>query len=181
MTAEFTNRISPNEEDFLRGVVGSVIRTAYARQVEVSDQGVWARAHSLFIAEGKFLVLESDWSDTPTLGLDYHMLEVAASDWPKGIGRVKQPQWKFAAQAYSSSIRLSGDTSSPIAAVQVLESEEVEDEESVHFDSGLLFHREDGSRFLFYPPNGILGGLLLSSDPAIIDEQLASASAVRGL
>ena len=39
----------------------------------------------------------------------------------------------------------------------------------------------DGSRFLFCPPNGILGGLLLTTDSAIIEKQLASISAVRGL
>ena len=168
---EHIHLISDTEVKDLRSVLGRSVPTLYTRSVEVREQIIVASDFSLELGERKYCVIESDWSDTPQEGIDYHMIQVFLRDWPKGIVRVRDQTSPDDMLGYPSSIDLRPSATEPeISRIQVLEHRESIGTESVHYDQAVIFTRSDGYRFALSAQDSIIGGLEFSAHEPLIED-----------
>lgn len=171
---EYVHLISDSGLDALRSVIGQEVYMLYTRAITVDRDHVTAPDFSLGLGQSSFCVIENDWADTPQTALDYYFLDATIRDWPKGVGRAKERNW-MDALAHPSVVVLKTPAAAVVSVV-VLEHRDSFDEESVHYDHGLVFTRSDGYRFALSAEHSIMGQLEFTDDAAEIDQLLAEYS-----
>lgn len=72
----------------LKCLVGKPLHQLFTRSVDVYQQFVVAPNFTIPLGESRFCVIESDRADTVVHAVDYHMIEVAILDKPKGFSLV---------------------------------------------------------------------------------------------
>lgn len=162
-------QIGTQELDALRSTLGESPLEIFAPSIEVSN--LWCAAQSFSIRLGeRYLVIESDWKETPREILDYFILRVTLALQPKGIPRTfRDGRWLLGEPASTISLGL---PKSPVKTVTILENVEVGKQEAVQFDSGLMFSLEDNRRFAITTRRSILGGLECTTHSEGIEELL---------
>jgi hypothetical protein len=154
----------------LRSTVGESPLEIFAPSIEVSN--LWCAAQSFSIRLGeRYLVIESDWNETPREILNYFTLRVTLSIQPKGIPRTfRDGRWILAEPVSAISL---GPPKSPVKAIKILENVEVGKREAVRYDSGLIFGLEDNRRFAVTTRQSILGGLECTIHSEAIEDLFA--------
>jgi hypothetical protein len=170
---EYAHLLNDSALEALRAVLGCRVIQFFAPSVEVRQHVVISSHFSLDIrGAAPYCVVESDWDDTRSDYLDYHMMAVTLSDWPKGVGRLRP-------SSSEEEIRLrwpGGDALGPcstvhpswrwpegvVESITVLEHRAASDEDSVHYDHALLFTCSGGYRFSLSAHKSIAGGLEFS-------------------
>ena len=167
---EYIHLIPDGELALLRSLMGFPVCLLYTRSVEVYDWGVVACDFSLDLRTHRYLVIESDWGDTPQTGIDYHMIHLALQDWPKGVDRVRSDEGiEFLEQPSVVHLRI---PASPLSSVKILAHRESRGSEVVHYDQALIFTRADGYRFSLAAHQSIAGGLEFTDDEGLIEHLL---------
>src|SRR6185312_3414276 len=114
---------------------------------------ITAADFSLALGNKRFCLIENDWADTPKAALDYYFLRASICDWPKGVGRSIGPTG-MEALVQPSSITLRTPAAA-VTSIVILEYRESHEDESVRYDSGIVFSRTDGHRFALFAERSI--------------------------
>ena len=166
-----SQRFDRESEKALELLVGAEIQTLLSESCEIAvgESVLEVMSVSIPIGARKFIVIESDWADTPKDWLDYHLLSVRQAKAPRGVYyNHKPPQNGGNYRCDHLSIRLGAVAR--VASVEVLEAFEQGTAESVVYDAGLLITRVDGLRFAIVRANSILGALNIAHAPSDIHE-----------
>jgi hypothetical protein len=166
-----TCRLPEEQVRTLRLLLGQPVLKLYSPSLEA--RRFWYAAPSFSMRVGsEYLVVESDWADTPEEALDHHVLAVSLADHPKDVARSFDAQGRKMIRHPVSSVRI-GEPPSPVHSIAVLEREERGRNEHVRYDAGLLFSLADGRRFVLATPLSIIGGLECATVESAIEELLA--------
>ncbi len=127
---------------------------------------------SIQIETKRFIVIESDWGDTPVEWLDFHSLSVRISGTPKDIHYNPKPP-KDGGNYRFDHLSLSLGAEAPIVTIEVLEASVIGEKESVAYDAGLLITRQDGLKLAIVRAESILGSMQIAHTPADVQELTA--------
>jgi hypothetical protein len=154
---EFAQLIADSGIDALRTVLGRDVFQLFTRAIEVRGHQITATDFSLSLGNKSFCVIENDWADTPKTALDYYFLKATICDWPKGVERSVGPTGTEAL-LQPSSITLRTPAAA-VTSIVVLEHRESFEDESLRYDSVIVFSRADGYRFALFAERSIIGQL----------------------
>lgn len=157
-------------------MLGQVVLDIFAPSTEVSN--LWVSAPSVSIRkDGRYLVIASDWRETPVQGLNWFTLSAELRGAPWDIPYTTTPDNYIRLKAPFSSIRI-GPPKSPVESILVLERGCSSGDEAVTYDSGLVFLLADGRRFAIVAMDSITGDLECTTHQVAI-ESLLKESRVR--
>ncbi|TNJ32646.1 hypothetical protein [Arenimonas terrae] len=168
---EKSQRFDEESERAIGQLVGSEIQTLLSEScdITVGDSVLEVMSVSIPIGARKFIVIESDWADTPKDWLDYHLLSVRVANAPRGIYyNHKPPKNTGNYRMDHLSVRLGAVAR--VASIEVLEASEQGVAESVVYDAGLVITRADGLKFAIVRADSILGALNIAHVPSDIGE-----------
>lgn len=178
---DFIHLLSETEVDYLRSILGCKTLSLYTTTVDVSTLSVLAPHFSIEIGSHDFCVVESDWRDTPEEAIDYHMMHVSISDFPKYVPKVKIVGTEtYALGQPVSHVELT-NSSSQVVRIEVLEFQQQGRKESVHYDHSILCTFADATQFVFSPPQTMvpLVGGLESTGKTLMIERFTEGLTVR--
>ena len=171
---EAIQRIDRESEKALASLAGCKIQTLLSESADVAagQSLIEVMSVSIQLAKKRFLVIESDWGDTPKEWLDYHCLSARIAGAPRGIRYNPKPPKNGAHYANDHlSLRLGAEAS--VATVEVLEAHAAGERESVTYDAGILITRTDGLKVAVIRADSILGALLIVHAPSEIKQATA--------
>jgi len=154
----FTYTLEDSAVNTLRGLLGRPVYNLYTSSLEVDGDRVVAPHYSIPLPGGRFLVVQSDWGDTPREAIDYHVIGVDVSDSPPGVEVGPGEDGRVGIKAPFSAVRLRHGGAA-ISEVSVRVFEEVSECEGVRYDAAILFEYEGGTQFLLEVNDSISGGL----------------------
>ena len=128
---------------------------------------------SIPLEDHRFVVIESDWRDTPKERLDYHCLSVRLAEAPKGFFFDRAPAKNGAPYRFDH-LNVALGAIDRVAAIEILEAVQVGDEESVTYDAGLLVTRRNGAKFALVRTDSILGSMRLAHTPDDVEAVVAN-------
>jgi hypothetical protein len=153
-----TRQLSPEELTRVSMVLGKTVPVLFAPALDVDWPLVAARSYSIPLGPDEYLVIASDWDDTPETAIDYHTMEVEILDHPKGVAAINKV------------CRVNIDPPpSPVVEVMILEREAARGSESVLYDSALVFTLADERRFAIGAHQSIAGGVDCLLAPIALD------------
>ena len=167
MSAE-VRLLEDTEVDLLQGLLLLKLGALVTRTLDVWPVHAEVRDLALRRHDGRYVIIASDWSDTPQEALDYHHIEVFLSDSPLGVPVSVNERGAESLGDPCSLIHI--HPPERITAISIYDRREACGIESVHYDAGLLFDLADGRRFLLSTPDSILGGLEYSAEASRIAE-----------
>jgi hypothetical protein len=176
---ETTKHFDPESETALQLLLGAEIQSLLSENCDVSigESLLEVMSVSIPIGGGRFIVIESDWADTPKDWLDYHLLTVRVAKGPRGIHYNHKPSENGASYKLDHlNVRLGAVAR--VSSIQILQANEEGASESVVYDAGLLVTRTDGLRFAIVRADSILGALNIAHTPKEF-EQITRGLAVR--
>ncbi|EGI76020.1 hypothetical protein [Hylemonella gracilis] len=177
---EKSQRFDLESESALKQLAGAEIHTLLSESCDIAigESLLEVMSVSIPIFGGRsFIVIESDWADTPKDWLDYHLLSVRVAKAPRGIYyNHNAPKGGVNYRSDHLSIRLGAVAR--VSSIQILEAFEQGASESVVYDAGLIVTRSDGLRFAIVRAQSIRGSLNVAHAPRDI-EQLTQGLAVR--
>jgi hypothetical protein len=121
---------------------------------------------SIEIDQSRFIVITSDWSDTPKEALDYHHLSIRVARLPRGISYTPKPPTGGTYKCDHLAVCLGA--MAPVAKVELLDASENGEVESVVYDAGIVVTRRDGLRIAIVRVDSILGALHIAHTAADI-------------
>jgi hypothetical protein len=166
---ETIQRIDEESERALALLARAEIQTLLSESCDINARSSLLEVVSVSIQIDKrrFIVITSDWSDTPKEALDYHLLSVRLDQVPRGIYyNPSPPKNRGNYKCDHLSIRLGAMT--PVAKVEVLEASEDGDTESVVYDAGIVVTLRDGLQVAIVRANSIIGALQIAHTPSDI-------------
>lgn len=123
------------------------------------DQGTAvAASFSLELSRNRYVVVESEWGDTPEGGIDFHVMSAAVCPTPKNVTVGPGYGGYVTLQRPLSIVRLEHGLGL-LSRISVYTRDESSEEEEVRYDVGLLFEYDDGRRFALTANESIAGGL----------------------
>ena len=171
---EFVQLIADSGIDALRTVLGHDVFQIFTHALAIRGDQITAADFSLALGNKSFCVIENDWADTPKAALDYYFLKATICDWPKGVGRSVGPTG-MEALLQPSSITLRTPAAA-VTSIVILEHRESHQDESVHYDTGIVFSRADGYRFALFAEQSIIGQLEFTDREDVIARLLEDNS-----
>lgn len=146
--------------------------------IQVGSAVIEVLSVSIQLDKRRFIVIESDWDETPEEWMNFHTLSVRISETPKNIRYASSPPSNEGNYHFDHfSLHLGAE--SPVATIEVLEATVVGERESVVYDAGLLITRQDGLKVAIVRVDSILGSLQIAhtaADIAAITEGLVVTS-----
>jgi len=137
---------------------------------------LWYSAPSFSIRlRDEFVVVESDWRETQSEALDYHVLAVSRAPEPLNIPHSTDDKRRRIIGSPVSTVQI-GAPRSPVHSISLLQRETTGQLECVRYDAGLLFSLEDGRRFVLAARQSIQGGLECATVDQAIEELLAEVT-----
>lgn len=176
---ETCKHFDPESEHALQLLLGAEIQSLLSESCDVAigESLLEVMSVSIPIGDGRFIVIESDWADTPKDWLDYHVLSVRVVKAPRGIHYNHRPPKNSANYKFDHlSVRLGAVAR--VSSIQILQANEQGTSESVVYDAGFVVTRADGLRFAIVRVESILGALNIAHTPQDI-EQITRGLAVR--
>lgn len=175
-TKVFTHRLSEHDLESLQAMIGQTVLEIHAPSIVVSN--LWLSAPSVSIRRnGRYLVIASEWRETPVQGLNWFILSAELQKSPKDISFTITSQGHIQLKAPVSSISI-GPPKSPVDSILVLERSCSYSKEGVLYDSGLVFALADGRRFAVAAMDSISGDLECTTHEVAI-QSLINESRVR--
>lgn len=178
--SHFERRLTDDEIASLALLLDRTTFSIFTPTVDVYDDRIAAQHFSLSPSGVEsYVVLGSDWCDTPRDGVDYHEINVKLEPWPRGIPRVPDPTGngrEIMGQPVSV-IHFAPGTAA-IGHIAVLARADGTSAESVEYDTAVIFTLKDGSQFGLFTPGSIVGGLVFSRDQAVL-RGISGRSSVR--
>ncbi|MBU8976389.1 hypothetical protein JI752_009590 [Lysobacter sp. MMG2] len=171
---EIVERLDQESEDAIALLPGCKMQSLLSESADIQagQSLIQVLSVSIQLEKERFLVIESDWRDTPKEWLDYHCLSVRLAGAPRGIRYNPNPPKNAAPYTFDHlSVHLGAAVS--VATVDVLEACVAGELESVTYDAGLLVTRTDGLKIGIIRADSIIGALLIAHTPRDIDELLA--------
>lgn len=145
---EFCQHMDEASIEALSVLLGSNIQSLFSPDcdIDVGSALITVPSVSIPIGPEKFIVLDSDWTDTPEEWINYFFLSARVASAPKDIFYDPNPGPGGANyKADHLSFHL-GPTAS-VQSIEILCATETGLEESVSYDAGLLITRRDGLKF----------------------------------
>ena len=136
----YSAHLSSNEISTLSRLLGVGIYEIFASSLEVNRMLLTAPSLSFGLGDRSWLVLRSEWLETPSESLDYFRLSVRLRDQPDGIGTT--PDGALIAPSHILLV-----PSAKIVAIEILVTDDGVGSERVNYDSAFRFFREDGRDF----------------------------------
>lgn len=168
-----------NESDkALALLVGCRLQTLMSESsdIQVGSTLIEVLSVSMQLDKRCFIVIESDWDETPQEWMNFHRLSVRISESPKNIRYDTAPSGT-GGNYYFDHFSLHFGAESPVATIEVLEATVEGERESVTYDAGLLITRQDGMKAAIVRVDSILGSLQIAhtaADIAAVTEGLVA-------
>ncbi|WP_374539251.1 hypothetical protein [Chitinimonas taiwanensis] len=176
---ETSQRFDIESETALRMLASSEIQTLLSEscEIRIGESILEVMSISIPIGGGKFIVIESNWADTPNDWLDYHLLSVRVANAPRSIYYSDKPP-KNGANYRLDHLSVHLGEVARVSSIQILEASDQSVSDSVVYDAGLLVTRVDGLRFAIVRTDSIIGALNIAHRPQDI-EQITRGLAAR--
>ena len=171
---KYQEHIGKEGEKILKSAIGKQIQVLWSPgfTLDLDHPNIVTNSLSIGLDSKEYLIIDNDWYDTPNNYLDIYTMEVSLSDEPAGIEVTKKESGGNIIHYPVSSLCLG--KSSSIATIKVFEIIEELEEESVEFDAGILFIREDNLQFFVTPERTISGALEIISNITEIESNIES-------
>ena len=163
----FIQYLDTSSERALRSAVGKGVGFLFPEAwLDVNREGILVSSVSISLGHKSYLIVENDWADTPIDYLDYYLFSASLSDKPKDIKVTEDsgPGWLH---HHVSTIHTWSPTI--IDKVSIYEFSESTEEESVRYDSAILFNYENG-QILLTADQSISGNIEVNHKPEVINE-----------
>lgn len=139
----------------LRKMLGSKVLQLYTTHIDV-ELDCLSMPHVSIPCGEDYLVVETDWADTPKHFIDYHEWSITLETAPKGI---TVAGWRgHTVLGPCSAIRLA-QRDCRIGRISVFDYSEEYSDESVHYDAGIVFTLDGEQEFLLAAQESIAGQL----------------------
>lgn len=160
---EFKQYLSQESLDALSALSQSRIQTLLsgAGDIRVGQCAVTVQSVSIPIDNGRFVIVENDWSDTPEEGLDYYFLSVRLASSPRDVYYDPSPA-PGGANYRADHLSLHLGAAAHSSRIDVLVASETGTTESTSYDAGLVIAREDGTRIAIVREPSISGSLVVA-------------------
>lgn len=166
-------RLTIRHLDALRMLIGESVNSLYAEGLDANPSSCVAPyfVHRFGGARlGTFLIIESDWADTPDEAIDYHELVVAVENRPREIPWRLEPgggpggtiHWPYSSFVVVPRII--------VESVSIWVRTETGEADSVSYDAGIVLHGSDSREVAIFAHESIAGGVEASTDPATIED-----------
>ena len=158
---EFGSRISVEGMSILESMLENGIQCLFSPSFEIhykSPQIITTRSISIPIERKKYVVIESDWEETPEDAIDFYFISVNLSEKPKGIKVTENNDHTDWIHHHPLS-QLCLGAISKVQNIKVFEYEEIGEQEKVIFDSAIIIEREDGIKICITHEHSIKGEL----------------------
>jgi hypothetical protein len=165
----FEAKISQEGISALRKLLGVNVCRIFSPGLDVYDHLLSTPSLSIPVDGNGYVIVENSWMETPKEYIDYWQISVHSSQQPKDIKVATVEGIENVMQFPVSSINL--QQASHIVRIYIYEAEweDPECEESVLYDKGVVFEREDGSRFCIMANESIADLLEFTKDEEEIE------------
>jgi len=159
---EFQGSLDQESIQALSSLLHKNIQTIYSCNSAIEYGSSIITVNTLSIPIGKkFLIVNNDWADTPSEGVDYYFLSVRLSNKPHQIFYDPNPgpnQGHFKPDHLSLNL----GPLLPVIKIEIFSYSEVGSEECVKYDAGLMLTRSDGRRIAIIREKSITGFLQIA-------------------
>jgi hypothetical protein len=161
-------RIESGGLNALAELIGVQIGQVYCPAVEVLGTWIVAASFTIALPTSRFLVLSSEWLETPVHCLDYFQLSAVVSDEPGGIQLVEAPGGGHDLGYPVSSIAIAPPLL--VTRIGVYTTCDSSDSlaESVEYDGLVVLEATGGNRIAFLAEQSIAGRLELTLDQDLV-------------
>jgi len=156
----FTELIDKESEKALRELAKSQVQFLFSPSADLNygSSLITVQNVSIQIGPKRFVIIENDWADTPKEWHDYYILKARISDQPKDI-KVNESEngknWTYVMDHLSFHLgRLE-----KVSGVVVIEDQYSGEQESVHYDAGLVIELNNSKRLSIVREQSITGFL----------------------
>lgn len=158
--------------EILARLLGEPLLDLYAPELRVHRFWSSSPCFSMSMGDGNFLAIESDWAATPENTIDFHQLSLKVLDHPQKVPFELQSDGRKRMVSPTSVVDI-GPPKSGIRKITLLRTDESRGNESVSYDSGLIFELADGRRIAIVVHQSIAGGLEAITESSVIEQILA--------
>jgi hypothetical protein len=163
--------LSDVELELLGGLIGRRILGLLSDAIEVRANRClvgWVAVEMFGGNHGQYMIIESDWSDTPEAAIDYHELHVTIEARPRTVSLVEYGSGLAIGWPHSSFV-VEHDQQFVCTAISVRAEREERRREGVYYDSAIILESAVGAVLGIAVHKSIRGGLEISTDPDMVD------------
>lgn len=163
-------RFDRESERAITALIGHEIRCLLSESagIHAGSSLLQVMSVSIQLDTKRFVVLDSDWADTPKDWLDYHVMAARLASAPKGIKYNPKPPRGGGNYGFDH-VRLELKGRPAVVGIKVLEAGESGEHDSLAYDAGLVIQCADGTEVAIVREDSILGAMVIAHTPADID------------
>lgn len=155
---EFIRVLDDAALEALQMLLGTPANQLFTAGLDMERGRAVAPSFSLGLPDRRFVIIESDWCETPQDGIDYHIMKVSVAETPKDVRVGPDENGYRVIQRPHSTVRLHPEGAA-LVKISVHTRDEATECERVRYDAVMIFEYEGGWRFALSTNESIAGGL----------------------